>query len=257
MNLPSFDLSDKAALVTGASRGIGRAIAQALATHGARIGVHYLRHTAAAHQTLASLAGEGHVSLPADLTDPKATDELVRTAITELGGLDILINNAGIYEQLNVIKATPDQWHEHWERTLTINLLGPAQVTFAAAQHMIQHDGGHIVNISSRGAFRGEPSAVAYGASKAGLNAMTQSLAQALAPHDIFVSAVAPGFVETDMTVELLKGPAGEAVRRQSPLNRVALPEEVAQVVLFLVCGRADYMTGAIVDINGASYLRS
>jgi NAD(P)-dependent dehydrogenase (short-subunit alcohol dehydrogenase family) len=122
---------------------------------------------------------------------------------------------------------------------------------------MIQRHQGRIINVTSRGAFRGEPLAIAYGASKAGLNAFSQSLAQHLAPHNIFVAAVAPGFVETDMAREILDSPAGDAVRRQSPLNRVARPEEVAHTVVFLASEGAEFLTGGIVDVNGASYLRS
>jgi len=117
--------------------------------------------------------------------------------------------------------------------------------------------GGKIINITSRGAFRGEPDAPAYGASKAGLNAFSESMAQALAPHNIFMYAVAPGFVETDMAASVLSGPGGDAIRAQSPLNRVARPEEVAGVVLFLAAEGTDYLTGSIIDVNGASYLRS
>ena len=120
----------------------------------------------------------------------------------------------------------------------------------------MQQGGGRIVNVSSRGAFRGEPDAPAYGAAKAGLNALSQSMAKALAPHNIFVGVVAPGFVETDMAAELLAGPEGEAIRGQSPMNRVARPDEVARTVLFLASEGVDYLTGCIVDVNGASYLR-
>jgi NAD(P)-dependent dehydrogenase (short-subunit alcohol dehydrogenase family) len=125
------------------------------------------------------------------------------------------------------------------------------------ARHMIEHGGGRIVNVSSRGAFRGEPTAPAYGASKAGLNAMGQSLAQALAPHGVFVHTVAPGFVETERVAPRLSGPAGEAIRQQSPLGRVARPDEVARTVLFLAAPGTEFLTGCIVDVNGASYLRS
>jgi NAD(P)-dependent dehydrogenase (short-subunit alcohol dehydrogenase family) len=114
-----------------------------------------------------------------------------------------------------------------------------------------------VVNVSSRGAFRGEPETPAYGASKAGLNAMSQSMAQALAPHGVFFYVVAPGFVETDMADALLRGPEGDGIRSQSPLGRVATPEEVAKTVVFLASEAPDFMTGAIVDVNGASYLRS
>ena len=113
------------------------------------------------------------------------------------------------------------------------------------------------MNISSRGAFRGEPDAPAYGASKAALNSMSQSLAQALAPHNIFVSVVAPGWVDTDMAAESLAGPEGDQIRCESPLNRVASADEVAHAVLFLASEGADFVTGSILDVNGASYLRS
>ena len=122
---------------------------------------------------------------------------------------------------------------------------------------MMDHGGRRIVNVSSRGAFRGEPEAPAYGASKAGLNAMSQSMAKALAPHNIFVYGVAPGFVETEMAEFVLSGPEGDAVRRESPLGRVARPDEVARAVLFLASEGTDFMTGCILDVNGASYLRS
>jgi len=122
---------------------------------------------------------------------------------------------------------------------------------------MMEAGGGRIVNVSSRGAFRGEPESPAYGASKAGLNALSQSLAQKLAPHNIFVGVVAPGFVETDMAAAHLEGERGQAIRAQSPLNRVAKPEEVAHVVLFLASEGAEFTTGTIIDVNGASYLRS
>jgi 3-oxoacyl-[acyl-carrier protein] reductase len=121
----------------------------------------------------------------------------------------------------------------------------------------MQQGGGRIVNISSRGAFRGEPIKPAYGASKAGLNSLSQSLAVALAPHNIFVGAVAPGFVNTELTADRLNGAEGDEIRRQSPFNRVAEPEEVAHAVLFLASAGAEFSTGTIIDVNGASYLRS
>ena len=122
---------------------------------------------------------------------------------------------------------------------------------------MIKQGGGRIVNVGSRGAFRGEPKAPAYGASKAGLHAMSQSLAQYLAPHNIFVGVVAPGFVQTDMAAGILASPEGEGIRNQSPLNRVAQPDEVARAAMFLAAEGTEFLTGAIIDVNGASYLRS
>ena len=135
--------------------------------------------------------------------------------------------------------------------------MGPANVCFCAARHMIASGGGRIVNITSRGAFRGEPTKPAYGASKAALNSLTQSLAVALAPHNIFVGAVAPGFVNTELTADRLNGPEGEEIRAQSPFDRVAEPREVAHAVLFLASTGAEFCSGTIIDVNGASYLRS
>jgi len=247
----------KKVLVTGASRGIGRAIALQFAAAGAAVAVHYRTNQNAAEATLAELSGTGHTLCAGDVADPDAAGQLVATAVNNLGGLDILVNNAGIFEAHPVDEVSYEDWQHHWQRTLTVNLTGPANLCWHAVQHMRKTGGGRIVNVSSRGAFRGEPRCPAYGASKAGLNALTQSLAQQLAPLNIFVGAVAPGFVETDMASTVLDGPGGDAVRNQSPLGRVAKPEEVAHAVLFLASAGAEFSTGAIIDVNGASYLRS
>jgi 3-oxoacyl-[acyl-carrier protein] reductase len=167
------------------------------------------------------------------------------------------VNNAGIYETHDIESLPADRWREIWDRTLAVNLSGPAHVIQAAVPHLTAAGGGHIVNISSRGAFRGEPEAPAYGASKAGLNSLSQSLAVALAPRGIHIVAVAPGWVLTDMTGEYLAGSQGDEIRGQSPHGRTALPAEVAEVVLMAVSGRADAVTGGIIDVNCASYLRS
>ena len=252
-----FDLGDQVALVTGASRGIGRACARMFAAAGARVVVHYHRNRDAAEHTLAGLEGDGHLLVQADLT---AVDEIARMTadvIAQVGRIHVLVNNAGVFEAHPIADVSFDQWRRAWERTLQTNLIGPAHLTFHVARHMIECGGGRIVNVSSRGAFRGEPTAPAYGASKAGLNAMGQSLAQALAPHGVFVHTVAPGFVETERVTPRLSGPEGEAIRQQSPLGRVARPDEVARTVLFLAAPDTEFLTGCIVDVNGASYLRS
>jgi 3-oxoacyl-[acyl-carrier protein] reductase len=251
-----MELAGKVALVTGASRGIGRAIAERLAAHGARVGVHYRSNRAAAQQTLAALAGDGHALLPADLEDPEAAGALVPQVVQACGRLDVLVNNAGIYEMHPPLDVDADAWRQVWQRTLATNLLAPAQLIYHAAQHMTRQGGGRIINISSRGAFRGEPRAPAYAASKAGLNALSQSMAQALAPHQVYVYAVAPGWVDTDMAAGHMVGAQGEALRRESPLGRVAAPEEIAHTVQFLAAGPTEYLTGGIIDANGASYLR-
>lgn len=252
-----MDFSDKVVLVTGGSRGIGRAVAVGFAARGARVAVHYNSSEAAAKETLGLLQGSGHMLVQAEMADPAAVRAMVDTVYRQMKGLDVLVNNAGIYEEHPLPDVTYDEWQMHWLRTLQINLLGAANAIYCAAQYMMRRGGGRIVNVSSRGAFRGEPEAPAYGASKAAMNSMGQSLAKALAPHGIFIGTVAPGFVETDMAVSHLSGPAGDGIRAQSPLNRVARPEEVAYAVLFLASAGAEFMTGTIIDVNGASYLRS
>lgn len=191
----------------------------------------------------------------ADLADPEAVRAMVDAAARELGGaIDVLVNNAGVFLHHPVIGTSYEEWQDAWRRTLDVNLLGAANAAWCALRHM--SSGARIINVSSRGAFRGEPDSPAYGASKAGMNALSQSLAIALAPRGIAVAAVAPGFVETDMTNEHLKAPRGDAIRAQSPFGRVARPEEIAAAVLYLASPAAEWASGAVLDLNGASYLR-
>jgi NAD(P)-dependent dehydrogenase (short-subunit alcohol dehydrogenase family) len=249
------DYEGRAALVTGASRGIGKCVATLLASRGAKVGVHYRTHRTEAEEVVRSLPGGPHAVLQADVADAAAARSLVDQAARELGRLDVLVNNAGVFETAPIAGVSYGEWRQHWDRTIAVNLKGPANLMYCAARRMMESGGGRIVNVSSRGALRGEPDAPAYGASKAGLNALGQSLARALGRHGILVMTVAPGWVETDMSAEPLAGPAGDAIRSESPLGRVATPEEVAEVVAFLASGRADFASGCIVDVNGASYL--
>jgi NAD(P)-dependent dehydrogenase (short-subunit alcohol dehydrogenase family) len=251
------DFSGRTVLVTGSSRGIGRAVAVAFADRGARVVVHYATDAAAADETRASLAGDGHLVVRADLADPEAVRTAVDRAAAEAGRLDVLVNNAGVYVEHRATSATYEAWQDAWRRTLDVNLIGAANASFCAARHMIGSGGGRIVNVSSRGAFRGEPDHPAYAASKAGLNALGQSLALALGPHGISVATVAPGYVDTDMAGAVLRGPEGAAIRAQSPFGRVATAEEVAGAVVFLASDEAVFASGAILDLNGASYLRT
>lgn len=248
---------NKNVLVTGASGGIGRAIAKGFAREGARVAVHFHKNRPAAEETLGQLPGSGHGVFQADLGMPDHARSLTEEILGRFGHIDILVNNAGIFDLHPISGLNYSDWQNAWQRTISANLLGPAYLSFCCIEHMRQRGGGKIVNITSRGAFRGEPDAPAYGASKAGLNAMSQSLAKALAGEHIFVFAVAPGFVETERVAPILNGPNGEEIRQQSPLGRVAKPEEVAHTVLFLAEDGSEFLTGCIVDVNGASYLRT
>jgi NAD(P)-dependent dehydrogenase (short-subunit alcohol dehydrogenase family) len=249
-------LAGRRALVTGASRGIGREIALALAADGARVALHYGASREQAEAVLAALPGTGHALLQADLAVEEEAGRLAGRAAAALGGLDILVNNAGIFRDHPVREVDAATWAARWKEILAVNLLAPALLIHAARPFLAEAGGGHIVNIGSRGAFRGEPTAPAYGASKAGLHGLGQYMAQALAPDGIYVMNLAPGFVETEMAREALQGERGVATRAQSPHGRVARAEEIAQTVCFVVSGRADWLTGGTIDLNGASYLR-
>jgi 3-oxoacyl-[acyl-carrier protein] reductase len=244
-------------LVTGGSRGIGRAIARAFADRGDRVAVHCGTSRDLAKAVVRDLPGPGHVVVQADMADADAVGAMVDRAATELGGLDVLVNNAGVFVASPPLTSSYAEWQRVWSQTLAVNLVGAANATFRAVPHLQAAGGGAVVNVSSRGAFRGEPDNPAYGASKAGLNAFAQSMALALAPLGISVTCVAPGFVQTEMAREVLDGPGGDAVRAQSPFGRVARPEEVASAVVWLSSPDARFSTGTIVDVNGASYLRS
>jgi NAD(P)-dependent dehydrogenase (short-subunit alcohol dehydrogenase family) len=248
-------MSGRAVLVTGAARGIGRAIAEAFAAQGDRLAIHYRDSAEPAARLRDKLPGDGHAVVRADLADPDQVRRMTDEAAEALGGIDVLVNNAGIFFHHPITEVSYEEWQAAWRETLGTNLIGAANVTWCAVRHMAS--GGRIVNVSSRGAFRGEPDSPAYGASKAGMNALGQSLAIALAPRGISVATVAPGFVETDMTTEHLKAPQGDAIRAQSPFGRVARSEEIAAAVLYLASPEAEWASGSILDLNGASYLRT
>ncbi|MDJ0360106.1 SDR family oxidoreductase [Rhodococcus sp. H29-C3] len=250
-------------LVTGASRGIGRAVAQAFAERGDRVAVHYRTGREEAEETLRQLPGEGHALVQGDLADPQAALSLVSEAIAGVGGaLDVLVCNAAVApserNRHSVAETSYDEWVSSWRTMVDVNLLGAANVTWAVANHLIERQApGAIVNVGSRGAFRGEPEHPAYGASKAALHAFGQSMALALAPHRISVTSVAPGFIATERQHTKLEGPTGDAIRDQSPFGRVGTPEDVVAGVVYLASPEAMWSSGTVLDINGASYLRS
>ena len=223
-------------LITGASRGIGRAIADAFSAQGDRVFAHSTRR--------------------GDLKDPAAAEAAVAEAIAELGAIEVLVNNAAVAQAHPLATTSYADWQRAWQETFAVNVFGAANVTYCAARHMIDRGiAGRIVNVGSRGAYRGEPENPAYGASKAALHAMGQSLAVSLAPHGIGVASVAPGYVATERQIEKLAGERGEQIRAQSPFGRVATVEEVAAAVVYLASPPAVWASGGVLDLNGASYL--
>jgi 3-oxoacyl-[acyl-carrier protein] reductase len=248
------------ALVTGGSRGVGAAVAARLAAAGLTVAVHCRADVAAARTVAADLPGDGHMVVTGDLADPEQVQAFVETAVAGLGGLDVLVNNAGIHTDQPIAATSYEEWRAGWRRVIDVNVHGTANVTWCFVDHLRGRPdgpaGGRIINVGSRGAYRGEPDSPAYGASKAAVHSMTQSLAVSLAPLGVAVAAVAPGFVRTDMTDALLAGPAGDGIRAQSPFGRVAEPEDVASAVAWLARPDAVWASGAVIDLNGASYLR-
>lgn len=243
-------------LVTGGSRGIGAAVCRAFAALGDRVAVHCSASRDAADAVLASLPGTGHLVVQGDLRDAEQVRAMVDAAAASLGGLDVLVNNAGVFYEHPVDEVSYEKWQQAWADTLGVNLVGAANATYCALKHMPRDGSARIVNVGSRGAFRGEPRNPAYGASKAAIAAFGQSLAKALGGSGVAVTTVAPGFVETDMAGDELVGERGVQRRAESPFDRVARPEEVADAVVYLASPQAQWASGAILDLNGASYLR-
>jgi len=249
----SIDLSGKSALVTGASRGIGRATAELLARAGARVAVNYLSDDARAEEFVRgtrAVGGEA-LALAGDVSRPDEARQLVHDVVAAWGRLDVLVNNAGIWEE----DAAGAENLDVWDRTLATNLRGAHVVTDAAIPH-VQREGGSIVFVSSTAGQRGEARHSAYAASKGALISYTKSLAVELGPHGVRVNCVAPGWVETAMTAPVLADPASrKEIERTIPLGRVAGPEDVAHTILFLVSDLARYVHGEVLNVNGGSVL--
>lgn len=244
----------RTALVTGASRGIGAAVARELAGAGCRVAVHYVKSGKMALAVREGLAGDGHLVVQADLQDPVQVEAMVGQVARDFGTIDVLVNNAGVFFDHPVEAVDYAEWQRAWDETLKVNLIGPANLIWCCVRHM--GEGGRIVNVGSRGAFRGEPRCPAYGASKAAIASLGQSLAKALGSRGIAVTTLAPGFVDTDMAADAMAGEEGAVRRAESPFNRIATAEEVARAVAYLASPDAEWASGAILDFNGASYLR-
>jgi len=245
-------LTEKTAIVTGASRGIGRAIALALAAEGARVVVNYSRNADAADEVVARIAaanGEA-IAVQADVADPSQVGALLAATQARFGGIHILVNNAGITRDKLVLRMTVDDW----DAVLDTNLKGAFLCAKAVAPVLLKQRSGVIVNVSSVIGRVGQAGQVNYSASKAGMIGMTKALAREFGPRNVRVNAVAPGFIETDMT-DALKPEQREAAMKQIPLGRFGAAEDVARVVVFLCSEDAAYVQGEVITVDGGLFM--
>ncbi len=243
----------KVALVTGGSRGIGKATAFKLASEGASVAVHYATSGAAAEDVCAEIYGEyKQKALPfqADISDREAVNSMVAEVTKELGSIDLLVNNAGDVGDMMFDELTP----EHWDQIIAINLTGPFNVLWAVKQGMIEKQFGRIVNVSSIAALAVRPNQLPYAAAKAGIISLTKSCCGPLAQHNIRINSVAPGAIDTDMLNEVSPEMV-EQLRSTTPLGRLGDPDEMANVIAFLLCEESSYITGATVIASGGRIL--
>lgn len=240
-------LKDKVAIVTGASRGIGRATAIALAAAGAHVVVNYARSRGAADEVVATItaAGGSAIALQADVAQVDQVDTLIKTAQETWGRIDVLVNNAGITRDTLLLRMKP----EDWQAVIDLNLTGVFLCTRAVSKIMLKQRSGRIINIASVAGLMGNPGQANYSAAKAGVIGFTKTVAKELAPRGVTVNAVAPGFIQTDMTADL---PNTEEILKLIPLGRYGQPEEIAGAIHFLAADpAAAYITGQVLTVDG------
>jgi NAD(P)-dependent dehydrogenase (short-subunit alcohol dehydrogenase family) len=251
----TLDFTGKAVLVTGASRGIGAAIAEAFGAAGARVGVHCGRERSKADAVARAVGGGARV-FQADLSLLEDCERLWRDALDAFGRIDVLVNNAGV-----AIGSPPEEpvtkWLADWETTMAVNLTATALLCREAVAHFQTTGGGRIVNIASRAAFRGDtPDYLAYAASKGGMVALTRSIARGYGKDGITAFIVAPGFTRTEMAQDFIDQYGEDFAMKDVALKRMTEPKDVAPTVVFLASGLADHATGSTIDINAGSYVR-
>lgn len=249
-----LDLSEKTVLVTGGSRGIGAAIVRGVLAARGRVIVHYCERGDLAAELVGGAREGEAVALQADFTVPGHVERLWSEALAWAGTVDVLVNNAGVYEQA-AIDLEDAAWHASWRRTLDINLVAPGYLCREAVRHFVGRGGGSIVNIGSRGSFRGDnPAYQHYAATKGGLVAMTRTIARGYGDRGVLAFHIAPGWVESDLTRAYVEEHGEGEILAQTPLGEIAPASEVANLVVFLASGAARHMTGGTIDLNGASY---
>ena len=245
-----MELKDRVALVTGASRGIGRAVAVALAKRGANVWINYTANEAAAHEALAAVKAVGQGQLKRfDIADSKAVETAIKEIAEASGGkLEILVNNAGIAIDGLVLRTKDDDW----KRTLDVNLSGAFYCSRSASRYLLKaREAGRIINLTSVVGEQGNAGQASYAASKAGIIGLTKTLAREFAGRGVTVNVVSPGFIDTDMTAAHVVGDAREKLIAQIPLARMGKPEDVAEAVAFLAAPAATYITGQVIRVNG------
>ncbi len=243
-----FDLNEKVALVTGGSRGIGRAIALALAERGARVAVNYVANAQAADEVVQQIAGCGGraIAVQGDVSQPEDARRLVAETLTGCDGLHILVNNAGLTQDNLLLRMS----EEAWDRVLAVDLRGAFLCTKAALRPMIRQRWGRIINIASVAGVVGNAGQANYAAAKAGLIGFTKAVAKEVATRNVTANAIAPGLVRTELTADLTEGQE-QAVLQLVPLGRPAVPEEIAPAVVFLASEEAGYITGHVLAVDG------
>jgi len=251
--MSNLDLSGKVVLITGASRGIGRECAFRMGAAGAKIGVNYNRSAGDADEVVRTLGSDRAFAVKADMALPDEVKAMVDATVERFGRLDVLVNNAAIFD-LNRFEDTDyEAWQRGWASTFAVNVFGAANAAYLAMHEMRKTGGGKIINVASRAAFRGETEFADYGASKAALVNLTRSIARACAKDNIVASCVAPGFILTEMAAAEIEAHRDD-ILNQIPLGRVGTVDDVAAAIHFLASSMADYLNGVTIDINGGSW---